>query len=59
MDERPGHKAVGHSGSDATAYIRFLDDKLTVVVLTNSQGAQPSDLVFGIAALYVPALAQQ
>jgi D-alanyl-D-alanine carboxypeptidase len=59
VDERPGHKAVGHSGSDATAYIRFLDDKLTVVVLTNCQGAEPDALVFGVAALYVPALAQQ
>jgi D-alanyl-D-alanine carboxypeptidase len=59
VDDRPGHKSVGHTGSDATAYIRFLDDHLTVVVLTNCQGAQPSDLAFGIAALYVPALAQQ
>jgi CubicO group peptidase (beta-lactamase class C family) len=58
VDERPGHKAVGHTGSDATAYLRFLDDHLSVVVLTNCQGAQPSDLAFGIAALYVPALAQ-
>jgi CubicO group peptidase (beta-lactamase class C family) len=58
VDERPGHKSVGHTGSAATAYIRFLDDKLTVVVLTNCQGAEPDALAFGVAALYVPALAQ-
>lgn len=58
VDERPGHKVVGHTGSDATAYLRFLDDHLTVVVLTNCQGAEPDDLAFGVAALYVPALAQ-
>ena len=54
--ELPGHRAVGHSGSDATSYIRFLDDRLTVAVLTNCQGADPDSLALGIAALYVPAL---
>ncbi len=54
--EQPGHRAVGHSGSDATSYIRFLDDRLTVAVLTNCQGADPDALVYGVAALYVPAL---
>ena len=58
VDERPGHKAVGHTGSDSTGFIRFLDDNLTVVVLTNCQGAEPDALIFGVAALYVPALAQ-
>lgn len=58
VDERPGHKAVGHTGSDSTGFIRFLDDHLTVVVLTNCQGAEPDALIFGVAALYVPALAQ-
>ena len=56
VDDRPGHRAVGHSGSDSTSYIRFLDDRLSVAVLTNCQGADPDTLVFGVAALYVPAL---
>lgn len=54
--ELPGHRAVGHSGSDATSYIRFLDDRLTVAVLTNCQGADPDSLALGVAAFYIPAL---
>jgi CubicO group peptidase (beta-lactamase class C family) len=57
VDDAPRHKSAGHSGGDATAYIRFLDDKLSVIVLTNCQGAGPEDIVGGVAALYVPALA--
>lgn len=56
VDDRPGHRAVGHSGSDAVSYLRFLDDRLSVAVLTNCQGADPDSLVYGVAALYVPAL---
>jgi len=58
VDDRPGHKSVGHSGGASTAYRRFLDDRLSVIVLTNLQGADPDSLVKGIAALYVPELAQ-
>ena len=58
VDDHPGHKAVGHSGGDSTAYIHYLDDKLSVIVLTNCQGADPDSLVSGVAALYIPALAQ-
>jgi len=57
VDDRPGHKAVGHSGGASTAYWRFLDDKLTVIVLTNLQGSDPDSLARGVAALYVPELA--
>lgn len=56
VDERPGHRAAGHSGGDAVAYVRFIDDRLSVAVLTNCQGADPDSLVFGVAALYIPAL---
>lgn len=59
VDDRPGHKAVGHSGGDSTSYWRFVDDKLTVIVLTNCQGADPRSLVRGVAALYVPAIAAE
>jgi D-alanyl-D-alanine carboxypeptidase len=57
VDDRPGHKSVGHSGGGSTAYWRFLDDKLTVIVLTNLQGSDPDSLAQGVAALYVPELA--
>lgn len=58
VDDRPGHKSVGHSGGGSTAYWRFLDDELTVIVLTNCQGSDPDSLAQGVAALYVPELAQ-
>jgi CubicO group peptidase (beta-lactamase class C family) len=59
VDDTPGHKSVGHTGGDSTAYIRFLDDRLSVIVLTNCQGAGPDDIVGGVATLYVPALADE
>ena len=58
VDDRPGHKSVGHSGGGSTAYWRFLDDKLNVIVLTNLQGSDPDSLAQGVAALDVPALAE-
>lgn len=57
VDDRPGHKSVGHSGGGSTAYWRFLDDKLNVIVLTNLQGSDPDSLAQGVAALCVPELA--
>lgn len=59
VDDTPGHKSVGHTGGAATAYIRYLDDKLSVIVLTNCQGARPEELAQGVAALYAPALAEE
>ena len=59
VDDRPGHKSVGHSGGGSTAYWRFLDDKLSVVVLTNLQGSDPDSLAQGVAVLYVPELAEK
>jgi CubicO group peptidase (beta-lactamase class C family) len=58
VDDKPGHKSVGHSGGGSTAYWRFLDDKLNVIVLTNCQGSDPDSLAQGVAALYVPEIAE-
>jgi CubicO group peptidase (beta-lactamase class C family) len=57
IDDAPQHKAVFHTGGDASAYARFLDDRLSVAVLTNCQGAEPDALLQGVAALYLPARA--
>jgi CubicO group peptidase (beta-lactamase class C family) len=57
IDDAPHHRAVFHTGGDASAYARFLDDKLSVIILTNCQGVEPDALLPGVAALYVPALA--
>jgi CubicO group peptidase (beta-lactamase class C family) len=55
IHNRPHHSSVGHSGGRSSAYERFLEDKLTVIVLTNLSGADPDALAEGIAAIYIPA----
>lgn len=54
-----GHKMVHHGGSlpgFRAQLMRFVDDKLTVVVLTNGDNADPNLIALGIAALYIPGL---
>ncbi len=54
-----GHKLAQHGGSlpGFRAQIsRYLDDKLTVIVLTNADGANPNLIALGIAAQYIPGL---
>jgi CubicO group peptidase (beta-lactamase class C family) len=56
-----GHRQVSHGGGIpgfSTEIARFVDDKLTVIVLTNAEGGRAQALARGIAALYVPALAE-
>lgn len=55
-----GHKYVGHSGAwqgFRTSLRRFPDDNLAVIVMANSNSADPHKLSRQIAASYVPALA--
>ena len=54
VDDTPHHKVVSHTGGDASAYARFLEDKLSVTILTNCQGVEPDALLQGVAALYLP-----
>jgi CubicO group peptidase (beta-lactamase class C family) len=54
-----GHKLIEHGGAwqGFTCDIsRFVDDGLTVVVLTNLAGAQPDAIAHAVAALLNPAL---
>jgi CubicO group peptidase (beta-lactamase class C family) len=54
-----GHKMVHHGGSlpgFRAQFMRFVDDKLTVVVLTNGDNANPNLMALGIAAFYIPGL---
>ncbi len=54
-----GHKMVHHGGSlpgFRAQIARFVDDKLTVVVLTNGDNANPNSMALGIAAFYIPGL---
>ncbi|HSO76194.1 MAG TPA: serine hydrolase [Blastocatellia bacterium] len=54
-----GHRIIEHNGAwqGFTSHIaRYVDDKLTVIVLANRAGANPGAIAHGIAALYNPEL---
>jgi hypothetical protein len=55
-----GHKEIFHGGSQPgfrAEFARFIDDKLTIIVLTNADGASPAVIARGIAGFYIPDLA--
>jgi CubicO group peptidase (beta-lactamase class C family) len=55
----PGHRTVGHGGQlpgFSTFIWRFIDDQLTVIVLSNCETAETARIALGVAGLYVPAL---
>jgi CubicO group peptidase (beta-lactamase class C family) len=59
FEEVRGHRIIEHGGSwqGFTTYIaRYVNDKLTVVVLTNSAAGNPGPIAKGIAGLYDPEL---
>jgi CubicO group peptidase (beta-lactamase class C family) len=50
-----GHRIIEHGGAwqGFTSHIaRYVDEKLTIVVLTNRAGANPGNIAHGIEALY-------
>lgn len=54
-----GHRRIEHEGAwqgFKTAICRYVDDKLTVVVLTNLADADPYAIAHGVAGLYMPEL---
>jgi D-alanyl-D-alanine carboxypeptidase len=54
-----GHKQVNHGGSlpgFRSQLARFVDDKLTVVVLTNGDNANAASIALGVANFYIPGL---
>jgi D-alanyl-D-alanine carboxypeptidase len=61
VDAVAGHKRVHHSGTmpgfRATIH-RYLDDQLTVIVLTNAGNADPGSIARLIAESYVPGLVE-
>nr|WP_309690773.1 serine hydrolase domain-containing protein [Armatimonas sp.] len=59
VDEINGHRRVSHSGGIpgfATEIARFVDDRITVIVLCNSDQADVDSLASGIARRYIPTL---
>ena len=60
IDSVNGHRVIEHSGSwqGFESYItRYVDDRVTVVVLMNLGGADPAVVAHGIAGIYRPELA--
>jgi CubicO group peptidase (beta-lactamase class C family) len=59
LRDQRGHPRVGHTGSwqgFKTAFYRYPEYDLTVIVLANLAEAQPGAMVQGIAGILVPAL---
>ena len=58
--ERRGHRFIGHGGGwqgFSTHIVRYLDKKLTVIVLTNLAAAPAGTIARGVAGLYDPEVA--
>ncbi|MGC1453068.1 MAG: serine hydrolase domain-containing protein [Candidatus Sulfotelmatobacter sp.] len=56
IDERAGHRCIHHDGSwqgFETAIDRYVDDQLTVVVLTNLADAEPGKITRHVAEMYL------
>lgn len=57
-----GHRTVAHGGGIpgfSTQVARYPDDKLGVIVLTNLEGDHAGGMARGIAALFIPELAEK
>lgn len=57
LGEVRGYRTVEHGGASGTYILRFRDDRLTIIVLTNldvPSGSQPALLARGIAGLVKP-----
>lgn len=57
-DHGGGHRSAGHEGGRLTTLRRYLDDDLSVIVLTNGTSSrfEPDRIATRIAALFVPEL---
>jgi CubicO group peptidase (beta-lactamase class C family) len=57
-----GHRVIEHEGAwqgFTTNISRYVDDKLTIVVLTNLAGAEPDKITHKLAGLYVKELEER
>jgi hypothetical protein len=60
MDRRGNHRVIEHGGAwqgFTTQISRYVDDKLTVIALTNLSGGGPSYIVHAVAGIYEPEVA--
>ena len=57
LDSFKGRRLVHHSGGMTgfrTKFARFVDDRLTIIVLMNLDDADVDSIVCGVAAFYLP-----
>ena len=62
LDAPGGHKRVQHGGSlpgFRSTIARYVDDKLTVIVLTNADNANPGAVALGVADTFIPGVIPQ
>ncbi|WP_332736263.1 serine hydrolase domain-containing protein [Flavihumibacter sp.] len=55
IDERNGHKVIWHGGANAgfrSNYARFVNDDLSIIILTNTEEANPGAIVEALSAYY-------
>lgn len=52
-----GHRSVGHSGGNSTAFRYFVDDDVAIVVLHNGYASRDA-LIDGIAQILFPDLSR-
>jgi hypothetical protein len=53
VDDRVGHRSVGHSGGDSSGFRSFVEDDLAILILHNGT-ADPEALIRGIAQILLP-----
>jgi CubicO group peptidase (beta-lactamase class C family) len=56
VEERKGHRVIGHDGAwqgFETSIQRYVDDRLTVVALSNLAGAKPAVIAQHVAEMYL------
>lgn len=59
VDDMCGHKHIWHNGGTAGFHVtfsRFIEEKLSIVLLTNLADADPESIASGVAGLFIPAL---
>ncbi len=47
-----GHRRASHAGGGSAVYMRYVDERLTIIILTNCMGSQPQQFVDDIARVY-------
>jgi D-alanyl-D-alanine carboxypeptidase len=61
IGDRMGKRVLSHGGTLGgfrSYYVRFPDERLSIIVLTNLSSAKPDDIVWKIAAALMPGLEQ-